>query len=246
MLDPEKFKGHFSEGWWNKLKPWFETKEAFDVYQVLKQRSSNGARIFPESNKTFRAFKLTDPNNINAIIVGLSPYHTIGKNGHPAADGLAFSNSLTKEESPSLKLFYDAIEKDLDKEVERNPDLSYLAEQGVLLLNYSLTTEYGKATIHSDMNLWASFNKFLYGNVLSSACGIPILLCGKQAQLIEKNLFNLCHVIKKVEHPAAAAREHRSWQHDGAFNWINKVLKENNGELAGIEWDSAEYEDVPW
>ena len=96
------------------------------------------------------------------------------------------------------------------------------------------------------MNLWASFNKFLYGNVLASACGIPILLCGKQAQLIEKNLFNLCHVVKKVEHPAAAAREHRSWQHDGAFNWINKVLKENNGELAGIEWNSAEYEDVPW
>jgi uracil-DNA glycosylase len=246
MLDLEKFEDLFSEGWWQKFKPWFETQDAFDMYQILKGRSGSGAKIFPQSNRTFRAFKLTDPKSITAIIVGLSPYHTIGKNGQPSADGLAFSNSLTEEESPSLKLFYDAIEKDLGRDIERNCDLSYLAEQGVLLLNYSLTTEYGKATIHADTGVWNSFNKFFYETVLASECGIPVLLCGKQAQTIEKLLFNMCHVIKKVEHPAAAAREYRSWQHENAFNWINTVLKQNNGGFIQIDWDSKSYNDVPW
>lgn len=247
MLDLQQFEKLFNEDWWKKLKPWFETEEAFNVYQILKTRSRNGAKIFPEHERTFRAFKITTPKNIKAVIVGLSPYHTIDKETQrPHADGLAFSTSLTRKETPSLELFYDAIQKDLGNGITREPDLSYLAEQGVLLLNYSLTSELGKPTIHADTGLWSNFNRFLYGEVLRSECGVPFLLCGKQAHSLEKYLFKMCHMIKKVEHPAAAARDNRAWNHQGAFKWIDEVIADNNGKFFGIEWDSETYNDIPW
>lgn len=246
MLNTDLVEPHFSKEWWPKFKPWFETEYASDVYKTLQSRSKEGKKIFPESHNTFKAFRLTSPKNIRAIIVGLSPYHTLGANKMPNADGLAFSCSLSNEEQPSLKLFVDAIQKDVGKKFTRPTDLTYLAEQGVLLLNYSFTSELFKPTIHADMNLWSNFNKFLYTEVLASYCGMPILLCGKQAHTIERLLFKMCHVVKKIEHPAAAARDHRSWNHDGAFNWINSVIKENNGEYSVIEWDYDVWGDTPW
>lgn len=246
MLNSETFKSQVSEEWWPKLKPWFESEDAFNVYAHLKKRSSERHKIFPESNNTFRAFKYNSPKNIKAVIVGLSPYHTLGTNKMANADGLAFSCSLTREEQPSLKLFIDAMQRDVGVKFTRPTDLSYISEQGVLLLNYSLTSEYLKATIHSDMNLWGGFNEFLFTEIFASLCGTPFLLCGKQAQTLEKYLFPMCHVIKKVEHPAAAARDQRKWNHDGAFNWINKILTDNNGEYASIQWDYDEWGSIPF
>lgn len=245
MLDPDKFKHLFSEYWWTRLGPWFETEEAFKTYSILKERSKQGAKIFPTNDRTFRAFKLST-SSPRAVFVGLSPYHTIGKNRMPNADGLAFSTSLTKEETPSLKSFYDAMESDLGAKVQRSPNLDYLAEQNVLLLNYSLTTELGKATIHADMDLWDDFNRFFYSSVLGGTCGIPVALMGKKAQTLERYLFGMCHVIKKIEHPVMAAREHRDWRHDGLFKWTNKILTENNGPNHEIWWDKTEMDELPW
>jgi len=245
MLDPEKFREMFHPTWWAKVKPWFETEEAFKVYEYLKQRSAT-SKVLPESNYTFRAFKSSGFGQLKAIIVGLSPYHTIGENLRADADGLAFSCSFTNRECPSLKLFYDAMEHDLGKTLNRNSSLQYLSEQGVLLTNYSLTTELKKSTIHADAGLWNGWNRFLYTTVLGSRCDVPIVLCGKQAQSIEKYLFPMCHSIKCVEHPAAAARDHRSWNHDNCFNWINQTITEKRNEYSAVEWDELVYNDTPW
>lgn len=244
-LNPEEFKVHFSEYWWNRIGKWFETDEANILYGKLKKRSNDGAKIFPSHDRTFRAFKLSK-GSPKAVLVGLSPYHNFGKNSRPNADGLAFSASLSKEETPSLEAFYDAMQDDLysdaNLKVKRVMDLSYLAEQNVLLLNYSFTTELGKATIHADMGLWDDFNRFLYSEVFRSECGIPFVLMGKRAQSLERYLFNLCHVIKKIEHPVMAARDHREWKHENMFTWCNEILKQNNGEDNKIYWDN----DIPW
>lgn len=253
-LDIETFKKPLG-GWYNQLSPFFLSKYGNTLYSELKKRSKMGNVILPRSDMTYKALELVDPVDLKAIIVGMSPYHNFGKNRiTPCADGLAFSNALTEQESPSLKQFYTAIEKDLERKVLRNPDLSYLSAQGVLLMNASLTTEAGKARIHNDMGLWDRFNEFFYGQVLATACNIPIVLLGKEAQKLEKLfLAPLCHKIKKVEHPAAALYKHTEWDHEGMFNWINEVMKEHNSVFSKIYWDYNDYreyvlgrDDLPW
>ncbi len=237
MIKAENFRTPLGL-WYEKLGPFFKTEEGNKLYEYLKMRSLKGHRILPTSDKTFRAFELTDPRNIRAVLVGLSPYpNYVGS--IPCSDGLAFSNSLTMQESPSLRLFYDAMEKDLGVKEFRNPNLSYLAKQGVLLLNYSLTCEKDKPTAHSDKGLWDDFNKFFYREVLAGVCGIPVVLIGKEAQRLEKHLLNICHPIKKVEHMAFSARQNRDWECDHLFSWCNRILKENNGEESQIDWFSA-------
>lgn len=241
MLELNTFEKKLGD-WWYKLEPFFKTKEAEEIYSYLKQRSKSGHKIYPYSDNTFRAFQLTNPKNINAIIIGMSPYHTFN-NKKPHADGLCFSSH---EETPSLKLFKKAISKDLKIDYKDLSDnLDYLAHQGVLLLNASLTSENGKPSIHLDNNVWDKFNKFLYENVLSSLCGIPIITCGKEAKKIaDKYLFKLCHVVKHVEHPAFAARNNRDWDNDNCFKWINEILLQNNN--MEINFDYKKWLDLPF
>ena len=97
--------------WYKKLSPFFEMEAGQKIYKFLKKRNREKHKIFPLADSTFRAFTLTDPMDIKCVIVGMSPYHTVGKNGRPHADGLAFSSKLTKEEPPSLKLLNDALER---------------------------------------------------------------------------------------------------------------------------------------
>lgn len=251
QLDEGLFRKPLGD-WFTKLIPFFMAQYGKDLFTNLKKRGLDGNKVLPYTDRLFRAFELTTPIDIKCILVGMSPYPNKGKNQQPNADGLLFSNSLSKEESPSLKLFYDAMEEDLNKKVDRCCDLSYLAEQGVLLLNASLTTELGKPDIHNQLGIWDDFNKFFYGGVLESYCGIPIITIGKEAKRIEKHLFEMCHVVRNVEHPAFAARQHREWKHEGIFNWVNRILSENQGIFTKIYWDKGEYERVtgdeklPW
>lgn len=249
-IDIELFRKPLG-GWFDKLSPFFGSDFGRDIYKFLKKRRGMGNIIYPQSDKTYRAFELTPPNEVKVVLVGLSPYHNKGKNFAPCADGLLFSNSLTKELSPSLKMFYDALDEEVGHKVERCPDLSYLAKQGVLLLNASLTTEQGKPTIHNEYGVWDAFNEFFYGNVLETFCGFPIVTMGREAKKLEKHLFPMCHVLKNVEHPAYALRQHREWNSDGMFRWVNTILKENNGDFCKIYWDKKEYDEMadeklPW
>lgn len=244
-LDVNSFEPLFGK-WFPRFIPWLESKEAFDTYTTLKQRSANKAKIFPDHKKTFRAFELTDPSNINAIIVGQGPYHTLNRRGIPYADGLAFSTVYDDDIPPSLEEWYKALEREHQREFFRRGNLDYLAEQGVLLLNATFTCELGKASIHLDMEVWKSFNKFLYGEVLKSFCGIPVVCLGSYAEKATAQLFPMCHPIKYVEHPAYAARQKREWKTEGMFKWINETIEQNNGFHKLIEWDYQHHTTVPW
>lgn len=245
MLDLSSFEEKLGD-WFPRLKPFLETKEAEDIYTHLKKRSSEKHTILPSSKDTYKAFKLCPPDRVNAILIGMSPYHTLNKKQQPYADGLCFS-SQTNEEPPNLKLFYDGMSDNLGRKVKRHPDLSYLAHQGVLMLNASFTCELYKASIHNDIGLWNNFNKYLYTEVLSSFCGIPIITFGAEAKKIANSyLFKLCHVVKEVEHPAFAARQNREWHHNKCFTWANEIITQNNGLMNTIEWDYEEWQTLPF
>jgi len=256
-MNAEKFKPYFEEGWFLKFKDFLESKEMDEIINDLKSRTQRGKIIFPHSstlkkrcpsweseNTTYRCFKETPYDKLKVIFVGLSPYFTIMDN-KPVADGLAFSTK-SKYCPPSLSVLYDAIEDDvyqgLDLNMKRNNDLTYLAQQGVLLLNASLTCEPSLPTIH--MNLWQPFIKYFFLEIINKYfTGLHIVFFGEEARKYRKIInqrkenefiFENFHYIYEVEHPAFHARNLTKLK-TNVFSTINKRLMESNGE--NIIWD---------
>jgi uracil DNA glycosylase len=163
----------------------------------------------------------------------MCPYHTL-KSGNPVADGLLMGCRNTMELQPSLKQFYDAIEREVYEGLELNaykdPDVTYLAKRGVLMLNAALTTEINKAGSH--IELWEPFTKYLFEHVLTHS-GAPVIFLGKDAAKYEKysNPFTWSF---KLSHPASASYKNTEWDSEGVFTKVNKIIKENNNFT--IEW----------
>ncbi len=230
----ETFKDQFHESWHDKIRPFIESKECDEIYSFLKKEGRRGKQIAPLSSETFRCFRETSYDELKLIMLGASPYHTF-RNGKPVADGLLMSCSVTGKLQPSLDQFYEAMQREVYKgeEIYREPDLSYLAHQGILLLNASLTTEMNKPSSH--IRIWEPFMKYLFLNVLDTT-GAPILYLGKDAAKYKKWAAPFTWTFE-VSHPASAAYSGTIWDSEGVFIKINTLLKNNNGYT--INWSKT-------
>lgn len=229
----KNFKPYFHESWHNKIQPFIESKECDDIYKFLKFESRRGKQIVPLSYNVFRCFLETPLNEMKVILMGMSPYHTM-RRGTMIADGLLMGCSNSDVLQPSLQQFYDGIERELYNELcihaIKGPDVSYLAKQGVLMFNASLTTELNKAGSH--LQLWEPFIKYIFENVFAYS-GVPIVFLGKEAAKYEKYCAPFSWVFS-VSHPASASYTNTEWDSQGVFGKINKILKDNNNFK--IEW----------
>ena len=220
----ENFQNYFHESWHRKIKPFIESAECDKIYEFLKKEGGRGKKIAPLSSNTFRCFLETPFDDLKAIMVGMCSYHTF-KNDQPIADGLLMGCSVTEQLQPSLEKFYEAIEKELYDGVNvnyhKNPDVSYLAQQGVLMLNAGLTVEMGKAGSHN--LLWEPFMKYLFEEVLD-VLRVPIIFLGKEATKIERYVAPFTWTFK-VSHPASASYTGSEWDSEGVFRKVNKILK---------------------
>lgn len=228
-MDYEKFEEALGS-WGSKLKPFIESKECDAIYEFLKFEGRRGKRICPESINTYRAFKETPYDQLKVVWLLQDPYHQY-RNGVYTADGIAMSCLNTGKLQPSLELFYGGMEEDLagglDLGMLRDPDLTYLCNQGIMMLNTALTVEEGKTGTHKD--IWKPFTKYLLEEVLSKYNnGLIFVLAGKESQYFARCINPLQHYIIEVEHPAYASRQNRPWRTQGVFKKINKILKENN------------------
>lgn len=226
----DNFKDQFHESWHEKIRPFIESEQCDTIYKYLKKKSKEGKQIAPLSTLTFRAFKETRLDKLKVVLLGYCPYHTFYGN-YPVADGLAFSCSITGKQQPSLEKFIDGIEKDAYSGLKldynkKMSDLTYLANQGVLLLNSSLTVEKDKAGSHQE--LWKPFTKYVLEECLAYT-GAPIVFIGKDAQKFKKSISPLTHGYSfEIEHPASAARIQDTWDTQGVFSKINELLKMND------------------
>jgi uracil-DNA glycosylase len=124
--------------------------------------------------------------------------------------------------------------------VPRQPDLGYLARQGVMFLNTSLTVELNKSGSHTKdifgkAGLWDKFIGFLVEEVINFYnSGLVYVSLGNNAHVAAKAIVPFIHWGFQVEHPAAAAHKERSWNHENIFTKVNKILKNNNNEQ--IQW----------
>ena len=223
----ENFKDHFHESWHNKMRPWIESEDCDKVYEFLKKEGRRGKQIAPLSHHTFRCFKETPLDELKVVFMGLCPYHTF-RNGQPVADGLLMGCSVTNYPQPSLDNFYGGIERELYKGLNlhfiKDPDVSYLARQGVLMTNVALTTEKNKPGSH--VGIWENFTIRFLSDILFGV-GVPIVFLGKDAGKYQKYVppFTWSFVIS---HPASAAYSHTEWDTEGIFRKLNKILKDTN------------------
>jgi len=229
----DNFKHLFHPSWHSKIKPFVESNECDEIYAFLKKESKRGKQIAPLSSNVYRCFMETPLDEVKAVIVGMCPYHTF-KYNLPVADGLLMGCSVTEYLQPSLDNFYRALEKEFHRGMnlsyDPTPDVAYLANQGVLMLNVALTTEKNKAGSH--IALWEPFTKYLFEEVLNPL-GVPYVFLGKDAARYKKHTGIFSHVFA-VSHPASAAYRGADWDSEGVFTKIDTLIYENNGY--SINW----------
>lgn len=223
----ESFKDKFHESWHAKMRPFIESNECDAIYEFLKKESKRGKSIAPLSSNVYRCFKETPLDELKVVMMGMCPYHTF-KNGEPVADGLLMGCSTTGYPQPSLDKFYDAMEKEfhsgLNLKRHKDPDVSYLAKQGVLMLNAALTVEMNKAGSHNA--IWEPFVVYLLEHVLDTS-GVPFIFLGKDAAKYERYIPPFTWSFT-VSHPASASYKQTDWDTEGVFKKVNEILKQNN------------------
>lgn len=232
-MEWSKFENYFHFSWHNKIKSFIISAECDAIFAELKKRKKEGVIIAPSFLNVFNAFKLTNLDGLKVIIVLQDPYYKL-IDGKPICDGLAMSCSITGKLQPSLKNFYEGLINEFDPLRENsyylNPDLGYLAEQGVLMLNVALTVEANKAGSH--LELWKPFTKYLFENIFAYS-GLPIVFLGKDAQVYEQ-YTGLFDDVYKLSHPVSASYNNTVWQTNGVFKTISETIKLQNNYQ--IEW----------
>jgi uracil-DNA glycosylase len=176
----------------------------------------------------------TPLDEVKVVLMGMAPYHTL-KQGSPVADGLLMGCSTTGVLQPSLEQFYGAIEREVYNGLclhcdKNNPDVTYLAKQGVLMFNASLTTEINKAGSH--IKLWEPFTKYVIEEILNVQ-QVPFVFLGKDAAQYSRYVNPFAWSFTTT-HPASASYRNTEWESGDVFRMVNKVIKDNNNFQ--IEW----------
>ena len=184
---------------------------------------------YPPRNLMFNAFKLTPLSNVKVVIIGQDPYHEPGQ-----AMGLSFSVPAGVEVPPSLINIYKEIQNEFNCTVDmKNGDLTYLAKQGVLLLNSVLSVRAHQALSHNIKEYEEFFNDVL--DVLDGQVQpMVFMLWGASAKKFKKYLHNPSHLILESVHPSPLAANRGGWFGNNHFIAANNYLIENN--QTPIEW----------
>lgn len=192
-------------------------------YQQLKlfiESERKIKTIYPKTVDVFRAFKLTNLNDLKVIILGQDPYHVPNM-----ADGLAFSTRLDKTPKSLLNIKKELF-SDLGIEVSKNNSLDNWARQGVLFLNTVLTVEEGKAHSHKDRG-WEDFTLNIFKAITKQSKPLVFILWGNHAISYRKYITNPNHLVLTSAHPSPLSA-YRGFFGSKPFSKTNNFLIENN------------------
>jgi uracil-DNA glycosylase len=221
-----KLEAMFGKEWFQLMGPFLSSEEFKTLNKNLQNEIHKGYAITPSLDMVFRCFSECPLHRLHTVVLGMDPYPKLG-----VADGLAFSSRTSKSIPASLNHIYTAIDDDMfDRKnltITDSFDLTRWAQQGILLMNVSLTTIVGHSGMH--MHIWEPFIKFVLRRLNSSKDSLFIGILGKKASTLLPILNNPTYKIQVVEHPAAAAYGNREWAHCGLFKNMSEFqLKTNN------------------
>jgi len=208
------------------LKEEFEKPYFKKLTDFIEEEYKNYT-IYPEKDNIYNALKLTPPEKVKVVILGQDPYINQGQ-----ANGLAFSVQEGITVPPSLKNVFREQRSDLGIVQPNNGDLTKWAEQGVLLLNATLTVRAGLSNSHQGKG-WGKFTDAIIAYLGQQKCGIVFLLWGNFAKAKRKYIGTSKNLVLEAAHPSplSATRGFFGCRH---FSKTNEYLEEK--ELSPINW----------
>ena len=214
---------------WNELFEKIKLQEYAKTLKLFLDEEYKNKIIYPPRKEMFNAFKYCPIDKLKVVIIGQDPYHE----PHQAM-GLCFAVNHGVALPPSLKNIYKEIENEYHVDMSKQDgDLTYLAKQGVLLLNSILSVEKGKPLSHNIKEYELFFKDILsFINTLNKP--IVFLLWGGYAKSLSKYLTNPHFLILKANHPSPLSANRGGWFNNNHFKLCNEYLTKNN--ITPIKW----------
>lgn len=215
-----------SDSWKSRLaeefdKPYFQQLTAFVKNEYLTQT------IYPPGKEIFKAFDACEFDQVKVVIIGQDPYHGPGQ-----ANGLCFSVRDGVRVPPSLVNIFKEIKQDLGKEIPASGNLERWAQQGVLLLNATLTVRGSTPGSHQNKG-WESFTDAVIKKISGEKENVVFLLWGAYAQKKGEIIDRSKHFVLSSAHPSPFSAD-RGFFGNKHFSKTNEYLKRNG--LAEIDW----------
>ena len=219
---------HLNPNWKQFLEPEF-SKPYFEQLIDFVEVAYENETCFPPKELIFNAFNSCSIGDLKVVIIGQDPYH-----GTNEANGLCFSVNDSVAIPPSLRNIFREIATDFDMLfLPQNGNLKHWANQGILLLNATLTVEKDKAGSHQKQG-WETFTDAVIKLISEQKKEVVFLLWGNYAQKKGKNIDESKHLILKSGHPSPLSANQGKWFGNKHFSQTNDYLKSKG--LNEIDW----------
>ena len=224
--------GAISNDWLGPMSAEFKKPYYRKLYETVKHEYET-KQIFPDANDIFNAFEFTPLSKVKAVILGQDPYHNVGQ-----AHGLCFSVKPDVEIPPSLMNIYQELHDDLGCYIPNNGYLKSWADQGVLLLNASLTVVAGQANSHSKIG-WQQFTDKVIQVLNDREDPVIFILWGGNARSKKKYITHPWHYIIESAHPSPLSASNGFFG-SKPFSKTNQFLEAHG--LTPIDWQIEDVE----
>ena len=204
------------ESWRQVLQPEFD-KPYFELLTNFVRRAYQTTQCFPPAGQIFRAFDLCPFDKVRVVIIGQDPYHDVNQ-----AHGLCFSVQDGVPAPPSLVNIYKELNRDLGNPIPTSGNLTHWAEQGVLLLNATLTVEAHKAGSHQGKG-WEELTDAAMQALNNQRSNIVFMLWGSYAQRKGQFIDRRKHLVLTAVHPSPLSA-YRGFIGCGHFSQANNYL----------------------
>jgi len=214
------------EGWKEVLMEEFQSPYFRSLKEFLVEEKKKYI-VYPPGKLIFNAFKHAPFDQVKVVILGQDPYHGKGQ-----AHGLCFSVPHGIPQPPSLVNIFKELQADLGMAVPGHGNLEAWADQGVLLINATLTVRDSQAGSHQKRG-WETFTNRVIEKVSELKSGVVFLLWGRYAQAKESLIDGSKHLILKAAHPSPLSA-HNGFFGCRHFSKTNEYLAQQG--LGGIDW----------
>lgn len=214
------------ESWKEALMPEF-SKDYFIRLTDFVRKEYHETTVYPPGKLIFNAFNLCPFDKVKVVIIGQDPYHGPGQ-----AHGLCFSVNDGIQPPPSLVNIFKEINSDLGKPIPQSGNLTRWAEQGVLLLNATLTVRAHQAGSHQRKG-WEEFTDAVIRKLAEEKNNLVFILWGAYAQKKGAFIDRSKHLVLTSVHPSPLSA-HSGFFGNHHFSLANDYLVKN-GKTA-IDW----------
>ncbi len=216
------------DDWKCALRPFLKSEKMEDIIRYINKRSRE-AKVIPSSDKVFNTFNICPFRDLKVVILGQDPYPN-----EQDACGSAFKSGSELHTPSSLRNILNEVERDTNK-LLIDEDITRWEEQGVLLLNTSLTTEEKNPGAHK--GVWDPFIHKVFEVINHYHSGIIFMLWGNHAKSYKPYISSHQYILEST-HPSPLSFKKGNNPFDGCshFTKANEIIRRMNGTQFEIEW----------